>query len=54
MTAGQHRYTVVHSKANPETLVTAGTQFTFGVIVIVAVIGLLLAFSVRRPSNHSH
>lgn len=54
MTAGQHRFTVAHSKANPETLVAAGTQFTFGVIVIVAVIGLLLAFFVRRSSNHSH
>lgn len=54
MTTGQHRFTVEHSKANPETLVAAGTQFTFGAIVIVAVIGLLLAFFVRRPTNHSH
>ncbi|MGE7946251.1 hypothetical protein [Lysinibacillus sp. NPDC093688] len=31
----------------------AGTQFTFGAIVIVAEIGLLLAFFVKRPANHS-
>ncbi|MGE7941764.1 hypothetical protein ACQKNB_06715 [Lysinibacillus xylanilyticus] len=54
MTTGQHRFTVEHSKANPETLVAAGTQFTFSAIVIVAVIGLLLAFFVRRPTNQSH
>lgn len=54
MTIGQHRFTVEHSKASPETLVAAGTQFTFGAIVIVAVIGLLLALFVRRATNHSH
>ncbi|MFC9540262.1 hypothetical protein ACFTQ7_10320 [Lysinibacillus sp. NPDC056959] len=54
MTTGQHRFTVEHSTATPQTLVAVGTQFTFLVIVIVAVIGLLLAFFVRRPANHSH
>ncbi|MFJ7914157.1 MULTISPECIES: MFS transporter [unclassified Lysinibacillus] len=54
MTTGQHRFTVEHSKASPETLVAVGTQFTFGTIVIVAVIGLLLALFVKRPTNHLH
>lgn len=54
MTAGQHRYIVAHSSAAPETLVAVGTQFTFGIIVMVAVIGLLLAIFVKRPTNHSH
>lgn len=52
MTTRQHSYTVEHSTATPETLVAVGTQFAFGAIVIVAVIGLLLAFFVRRPENH--
>ncbi|WP_374966640.1 hypothetical protein [Lysinibacillus sp. RS5] len=51
MTTGQHRFTVEHSKANPGTLVAAGTQFTFGTIVIVAVIGLLLAFFCETPNK---
>ncbi|SKB98157.1 Major Facilitator Superfamily protein [Lysinibacillus sp. AC-3] len=52
MTTRQHSYTVEHSTATPETLVAVGTQFAFGAIVIVAVIGLLLAFFVRRPENN--